>query len=316
MLELMQADRTDPFHAGERLVQERVGVRTLMAARGGASIRSWMPDQHRAFLAALPFVLIAAVDEDGWPGGTVLEGAPGFVSSPDPGTLHIVTHLHETDDPVASRLAEGAGIGMLGIDLATRRRNRANGHITRVGRGRLEIAVEQSFGNCAQYIQRREVAPIEPGAASARPEVLAGIDTGTKRLIMASDTFFVASSVGEAVDISHRGGRPGFVRLDGDVLTIPDFAGNRYFNTLGNFLVSPRAGLLFIDFNRGDLLHLCGDVEIIWDGDEVHRFVGAERLWRVRVSHGWRRRNALALRWTFRNYAPTTERTGTWPPIR
>jgi hypothetical protein len=102
----------------------------------------------------------------------------------------------------------------------------------------------------------------------------------------------VASSACDAVDISHRGGRLGFVRVDGDVLTIPDFSGNRHFNTLGNFLVPPRAALLFIDFTRGDLLHLSGTVEIVWDVDEVGQFAGAERLWRVRVSHGWRRRGA------------------------
>jgi uncharacterized protein len=312
MPEVMQAEAADPFHPGERLVQERVGVRSRMATRGGAAIRTRMPDQHRSFFATLPFLLMAATDGDGWPGGTVLEGAPGFVSSPDPRALHVVTHLHETDDPVASHLVDGAGVGMLGIDLATRRRNRVNGRIARMSRDGLDMAVEQSFGNCAQYIQGREIVPIGSVATATRPEALARIDTDAIDLIAASDTFFVASSADDAVDISHRGGRPGFIRMDSDVLTIPDFSGNRYFNTLGNFLMSPRAGLLFIDFARGDLLHLSGTVEIVWDGKEVHQFAGAERLWRVRVSHGWRRRNALVLRWAFRDYAPTTGRTGTW----
>jgi uncharacterized protein len=310
---LVQTDGADPFHPGERLAQERAGVRARMAARGGAAIRDWMPDQHRTFFAALPFVLIAATDRAGWPNGTALEGPPGFVSSPDPRCLHIVARLDETDDPVASRLAVGQGVGLLGIDLATRRRNRANGQITFVGRDSLHFAVEQSFGNCAQYIQRREIVPIETTVgASAALEWLVDIDANARRLIDSSDTFFVASNAGEAVDISHRGGRAGFVRVDGDVLTVPDFAGNRYFNTLGNFVASPRAGLLFIDFAGGDLLHLSGTVEIVWDGDELHRFPRAERLWRVRVSHGWRRLGALALRWVFRDYAPTTARTGTW----
>jgi uncharacterized protein len=313
MVELMQTDRTDPFHPGERLAQERAGVRARMAARGGAAIRDWMPDQHRSFFAALPFILIAATDRAGWPNGTVLEGPPGFVSSPDSRSLHVVARLHETDDPVASRLVEGAGVGLLGIDLATRRRNRANGRIASIGRDGLDIAVEQSFGNCAQYIQRREIIATETTIrASAPPERLAGMDADARRLIGASDTFFVASNAGDAVDISHRGGQPGFARADGDVLTVPDFTGNRYFNTLGNFLASPQAGLLFIDFVHGDLMHLSGTVEIVWDGEETPQFAGAERLWRVRVSHGWRQRGALALRWMFRDYAPTTARTGTW----
>lgn len=112
--------------------------------------------------------------------------------------------------------------------------------------------------------------------------------------------------------MSHRGGRPGFVRVDGDVLTIPDFPGNRYFNTLGNLLLDPRAGLLFVDFASGDLLHLQGRAELDWDGGAESGFAGAERLWRVQVTAGWRCPGALGVRWAFRGYAPTTERTGQW----
>ena len=70
-----------------------------------------------------------------------------------------------------------------------------------------------------------------------------GLDADAAAVIAAADTFFVTSYVDvdgqesrRAVDTSHRGGRPGFIRIDGNVLTIPDFAGNQYFNTLGNLL--------------------------------------------------------------------------------
>jgi hypothetical protein len=96
------------------------------------------------------------------------------------------------------------------------------------------------------------------------------------------------------------------------VLTVPDFAGNRYFNTLGNFVLSDRAAVLFPDFSTGDLLHLAGRVEIVDDGVEARRFPGAERLWRVHVSSGWRGRGALPLRWGPPAYAPTTLATGQW----
>lgn len=148
--------------------------------------------------------------------------------------------------------------------------------------------------------------------AATRSESLAGIDAPARAAIEAADTFFVASASEAGMDISHRGGRPGFVRVDGDVLTIPDFAGNRYFNTLGNFVLNPRAALLFPDFATGGVLHLTGNVEIVWDGEEVRRFDGAQRLWRVRVVAGERRRGALALRWSRPEYAPTTIATGTW----
>ena len=149
-------------------------------------------------------------------------------------------------------------------------------------------------------------------------EPLAGLDPEALASITGADTFFVASGSGGQVgaagglDMSNRGGRPGFVRVDDGVLTIPDFRGNRYFNTLGNLLLDPRVGLLFMDIADGSLLQLQGRAEIGWDAGEAGRLPGAERLWRVHVTAGWRHRRALPLRWAFREFAPTTERTGTW----
>ncbi|HEY6179815.1 MAG TPA: pyridoxamine 5'-phosphate oxidase family protein, partial [Kofleriaceae bacterium] len=136
----------------------------------------------------------------------------------------------------------------------------------------------------------------------AAAEPFDGLDDEAAAAIARADTFFVATAArtGEptgGVDISHRGGPPGFVRVVGDTLTIPDYPGNRYFNTLGNLVSEPRAALVFVDFARGDLLHVQGPTEIDWHGPDVHTLDGAERLWRVHVERGWRRRSALPLRW-------------------
>ena len=139
-------------------------------------------------------------------------------------------------------------------------------------------------------------------------------------MIAGADTCFVASYVDPAgdsrqrsVDISHRGGQAGFVRVEGNCLSIPDFAGNQHFNTLGNLLLNPRAGLLFIDFNCGDLLQLSGRTEIVFEGPEVAAFQGAERVWRVQVEQLVRRPAALALRWDFQQFSPHSLTTGSWP---
>lgn len=309
MDEAQEVIAASPFHAGEREVQARAGVRAQMDKRGARFIRAFLPDQHRAFFPLLRFLPVAVEDGDGWPAAAILTGPPGFVSSPDPGRLRIAA-LPDPSDPAAPRIATGAPVGLLGIDTATRRRNRANGRIACVGLTGFEVEVAQSFGNCAQYIQAREVAPV--ASIPAAREQLDAIDGAARAAIAGADTFFVASGGGGDMDISHRGGRPGFVRVDGDVLTVPDFSGNHYFNTLGNLAATRRAALLFPDFTTGDLLHLAGEVEIVWGGDEVRRFEGAERLWRVRVGSGWRRRGALPLRWSAPEYAPTTLATGTW----
>lgn len=285
-----------PFHRGELEAQDRAGG----GASGGA-IRDFMPDQHRRFFEALPFVLAASSDR-GWPVATVWTGAPGFLTSPDPRTLRIAV-ARDPADPASRAFAPGAAFGLLGIDLATRRRNRANGEIAAADPHGLVVAIRQSFGNCPQYIHPRDAIPAPPDAAPAEPaERFDRLDREAAAAIARADTFFVATAARRdeptgGVDVSHRAGPPGFVRIAGDVLTIPDYPGNRYFNTLGNLVSEPRAALVFVDFARGDLLHVQGAAEIQWHGPEVDALDGAERLWRVHVERGWRRRGALALRW-------------------
>ena len=306
-----------PFHADERAAQARAG-----AIAPGGGIRSFMPEQHRIFFGELTFLFAAVADDSGWPLATMLTGQRGFITAPDPVTLQIAGRPAH-GDPAAGHFKAGGETGLLGIDFAARRRNRANGRIVAADETGLRVAVRQSFGNCPQYIQRRApdtAQPVaEPSEADAA-EPLASLDLPARALIETADTFFVASAArpgqGAAggLDMSHRGGRPGFVRIDGETLVIPDFSGNRYFNTLGNLLGEPRAALLFIDFARGDLLQLQGMVEIDWSGAAGSLIDGAERSWRFHLTRGWRRRGASPLRWSFIDYSPVTLRTGTWRP--
>jgi predicted pyridoxine 5'-phosphate oxidase superfamily flavin-nucleotide-binding protein len=293
------------FHEDELRAQALAGQQA-----GRAAIRPFMPEQHRAFFPLLPYLFTATLDAAGGPMASMLWGPAGFVHSPDPATLRLDA-LPAAEDPAAPGFAAGSPIGLLGLDLSTRRRNRANGRVAaRDGTG-ITVAVEQSFGNCAQYIQTRTATPHTRPAQAV--EAVSALDSAARRLIEAADTFFVASRSrtglgGGGLDVSHRGGRPGFVAVQGDTLVVPDFRGNRFFNTLGNLLGDPRAGLLFVDFAAGDLLQLQGTVTIDWNGGDV---AGAQRSWRIAVERGWRRPGALPFDWTFGEYAPTTLATGT-----
>ena len=302
-----------PFNPDELAAQVLAG-----GGPRGSGIRDFMPEQHRHFFAQLPYLFLGTVDAAGWPLATLLTGHPGFVQSPDPATLHIAV-LPDAGDPAAKALAADREIGILGIDLSTRRRNRANGRIQSIEAGGITVAVNQSFGNCPQYIQKRVVASsrAEPAEVVSTPvESFDHVDEAAQAAIERADTFFVASrsragrGADYGADISHRGGRPGFVRVDGDVLTIPDFRGNRYFNTLGNLVAEPRASLLFVDFETGDLLQLQGSAQVDWKAAAVEQIAGAERLWRFHVARGWRRKAASPLRWVFVEYARTTLQTG------
>lgn len=304
---------TPPFHADELAAQA-----LAQQSSPGTGIRPFMPDQHREFFAGLAYFFVATADRDGWPVASVLAGLPGFVHSPDPATLRIDA-LPVAADPASAGLRPGEAIGMLGLDLTNRRRNRANGVVGAIDAAGFTVAITQSFGNCAQYIQVRRPTPQQtaPVPAPVPAEELTGLDAAAIQLVADADTFFVASRsrgglAAGVLDMSHRGGRPGFVGVTGSELRIPDFRGNRFFNTLGNLLGEPRAGLLFADFDTGELLQLQGRVAIDWSpaGDLP---AGTQRVWRFTVERGWRRPRALPFDWTSSvEFAPTTLATGVW----
>ncbi len=317
---------SSPYHPGEMAVQERAGARLIAERVGRRVIRDHMTEQHRAFFAALPYVFMGSLDRQGRPWATILSGAPGFLRSPDPRQL-LVSALPFPGEPARDDLRVGAPVAFLGIELHTRRRNRLTGKITALDDAGFTFGVDQSFGNCPQYIQARAPEAFSP---PARPSVrMLGpcLDDRSARIVARSDTLFIASaSPGagaddpvEGADVNHRGGRPGFVRVetvDGrSVLTFPDFVGNSAFNTLGNIALNPRAGLLFIDFQTGDLVTLTGQADVVWDGPELEGFVRAERLVRVRVEEAHHLVAALPWRWTAPERAPQIQATGDWQAV-
>lgn len=314
-----------PFHGAELTVQERVGVRTRIdASARRAGIRDYMPDQHRQFFNERPFLMLGAVDADGQPWATIMVRKPGFITTPDSRTLRIAAALLP-GCPLQGQLHVGTLLGTLGIQFTTGRRNRANGALTTVEPTSLTLAVRQSYGNCRKYIQAREPTLIGINDAMTTPAILDAdrLSGADRDLISRADTFFIASAcfderspIAQGADVSHRGGRPGFIRIDDDdTLTIPDFTGNFFFNTLGNLLHDPRAGLLFIDFESADLLYVSGDARIIWDGPEADAFLGAQRLVQFHLRKIRRVANVLPIRWSPVRYSDKLARTGTWQDL-
>ncbi|MBC5763233.1 pyridoxamine 5'-phosphate oxidase family protein [Ramlibacter albus] len=277
------------FHEGEIALQAQAGVDKRLAEVGSRVIRDHMPDQHREFFAQLPFVVLGSLDESGQPWASVLAGAPGFAHSPQPRRLRIAG---------GQGLRAGASIGLLGIEAHTRRRNRMNGVVDTVDEHGLEIAVRQSFGNCPKYIQPREASFVPDAPPPGPVRTMDTLDEEALQLVRASDTFFIATShpaaaadgvAAHGVDVSHRGGPPGFVAAAPGELRVADYPGNNYFNTLGNLLLQPRCGLLFIDYASGTTLHIAAR-------GQVERTPGARELV-LQVEKARYTPHALPLRW-------------------
>ena len=169
------------------------------------------------------------------------------------------------------------------------------------------IHVRQAYANCPKYIQARAIVAV-PSALSenAAAHFSTALTDAQQARIGRADTFFITSAHTEGgSDASHRGGNPGFIEMeDAQTLAFPDYSGNMMFNTLGNLLANPRAGLLFADFETGATLQLTGAAEILWDAESPARFPGAERVIRFRVTAVVEIENAIPLRGVVESYSP------------
>jgi len=304
--------RTHQFHHGELAVQRRAGEAETARVNGGA-LSDRIPGGAVPFVAQQPMAVAASIAADGAVWASVLLGEPGFLRAPDARSIHVDTSRRRAaaDDPLWNNIAYNSHLGMLIIELASRRRLRVNGRAHLEASRVLRLDVEQAYPNCPKYIQRRQWslppdgAGETPGAGEARHGHL--LQTRHRAWIGNTDTLFVASVHPEhGADASHRGGRPGFVQVIGEnTLRIPDYSGNSMFNTLGNFASYPVAGLAFIDFERGWLLQLSGRVIIRWDLDDAQlRSGGTGRFWDFEVVR-WRESElAMRLDWTFIDFSP------------
>lgn len=274
-----------PFHAGELAVQERMGVREQIAPWAQKVVRPFMPEQHREFYRQLPFAVVAARDAHDRPWVTLLADKPGFIEAPNATTLLFKGGVLP-GDALAQAIGTGSELGLLGIELETRRRNRMNGTVTSLERGEIRVQVQQSFGNCPQYITERKWRHVDTSPADASSHRHTTLTESMVKWIQRADTFFIGSghrdtppSASSGMDASHRGGPPGFVEVSSPTrLIFPDYAGNNHFNTLGNLVLDPRVALLFVDFETGGLLQITGRASIDWDSPAVAQHDDAKRL--------------------------------------
>lgn len=318
-------DKPIVFHEGEKEIQTRVGVRQDLEYWGARAIRPFFPEQHRTFFSQLPFIILSARDEDGLPWVTLLTHNNNeqweninnasllqpFISSPEETSLHFSASAI-TGDALESALVDGAEVGLIGIELESRRRNRANGVLSNVSHNSMTFDVTQSFGNCPQYISERLLQSVNVDPLQINTSRHQSLTSPMKHWIEQSDTLFIGSgfektgiidtaedgNISYGMDASHRGGSAGFVSIvDDNKLVLPDYAGNNFFNTIGNLIKDPRVGLLFIDFETGSLLQISGRATIDWDSQEVKKHAGAHRLIIIEIDKIVQLDNVLPLRW-------------------
>ena len=267
------------FHAGELDVQRRAGVSDQAARLSGMLDPAQLDGGPAKFLGQRTFATLTARDRAGSLWISPLIGPAGFLAGH--GTTLDIHAAPAESDPLHA-MPVGQPVGLLAVEFAIRRRMRVNGVLSAVGPDALAIDVEQAFGNCPSYIQQRLVEPIARRPRSAKATESNRLSEAQRALIRDADTFFLGTiHPSRGADASHKGGSPGFVRVDGDRLWWPDYAGNNLFNSMGNIAVNPEAALLFVDFTTGTTLHLSGRAELEWrapglPGDEGNT---GRRVW-------------------------------------
>jgi uncharacterized protein len=298
------------FHSGEIAVQTQAGKQEE-AQKLCSVISDFIKPAAQEFLTTQQLAIAATVDIYGQVWASLLTGQPGFIKVLNQQTLQISLHSSLTSsDPMYQNLHHNQNIGLLVIDLSNRRRSRFNGKVE-LNSDTIKIQVIQAFFNCPKYIQTRHIEKaVTESREQSKTFTRETLSKQNQLWITQADTFFIASFHPESgTDASHRGGFPGFIQvLNNRQLLFPDYAGNNMFQTFGNLLINPNAGLLFIDFETGNILQLIGKAKVIWDADRLNEFIGAERLVEFEIEQVLETKNASPLRWRFGEYSPANPR--------
>jgi predicted pyridoxine 5'-phosphate oxidase superfamily flavin-nucleotide-binding protein len=106
-----------------------------------------------------------------------------------------------------------------------------------------------------------------------------------KQFIESRDMFFLATADEHGFpNCSYKGGDPGFVRVvDEHTVAFPNYDGNGMYLSMGNVLVNPNVGMLFIDFERGRRMRLNGIASIDANDPLMSEFLEAQFIVRVRA---------------------------------
>jgi uncharacterized protein len=260
----------NPYHSGELAAQERAGEAAI-ARRNGAAITDTVMAGARPFLRQQLMVLLASRDEQGAMWASILFGRPGFLKADDGKQFEIDLNQAAVDarDPLWRNIERDARLGALVIELSSRRRIRINGRGSVAPDHRLSIEVEEAYPACPKYINRRQLRLPEIEVPVNALEVLGdlSLSNGPLATVNSADVMFVATQSPErGYDVSHRGGSPGFVKaVAPDVIRWPEFQGNSMFNTVGNLLHDPQAGVVIPDFERRKIVQLTGSAKAQWD---------------------------------------------------
>ncbi|EMD88668.1 hypothetical protein COCC4DRAFT_195595 [Bipolaris maydis ATCC 48331] len=270
--------------------------------------------QASAMFQRAPLLAFGTLDAQDRPWVTLWGGSPGFTETIGGGAVGTFTLVDGKHDPVVQALVAGSKgfekpreredaklVAGLAIDLMTRKRVKTAGRLVgcmvREIEGKAEsddapaeprhmiqavTMIEQSLGNCPKYINQYEIHPalVSSKLVAEGPSLS---DEG-RALISASDMFFLSSSTSDDMDVNHRGGPPGFVRIiSPSEIVYPEYSGNRLYQSLGNLQLNPKIGLAFPNYATGDMLYITGRTQILAGKDAADILPGSNLTVKITI---------------------------------
>ncbi|EGN97110.1 hypothetical protein SERLA73DRAFT_57616 [Serpula lacrymans var. lacrymans S7.3] len=329
------------WHSGERAIQEIIHLPERVSIK---AIVNRLPEQHRIFhTSRLHFLPTTTLDDQGRPWASMLcskDGEPAYISSPCDTSLIINARVWDGDPAIDNlhRFKERSSktnvlVSALGIEVSTRRRNKFAGSVSDVSFDGadmcLQLTVNQALGLCPKYINVRTITPYPDASPQLVYQQLSMNDYDRLpdeviEFIHSADTAYLGTSYvappedermyPSHVSTNHRGGRPGFVRVrpsDGRTIVLPNYAGNRMMNSLGNIYVTPLAGLVFPSFSSGAILYVTGTARTLFGQDAQRLMPAANVITTIRVTGFAYVENALPMR-----EAVEPTRSPYSPPVR
>jgi uncharacterized protein len=254
------------FHAGEAQMQRDAGIDT--AAFDAAVNDSYFPDlkpNEVEFVTNLTFGVATSIDREGRPWTSPLFGGRRQLFAVESPTTVRVCPVVSNGDPLLANVGSNGELGVLYFDPSQRRRAKSLGSGSLLPDGSIRYEMTRNFGLCPKYIFKRSHEHLEDSHRTETTNTSAVHLSNTDQHQLArADTVFVGSfHDGHGADASHRGGPPGFVRVDDETtVRISDYPGNNMFNTLGNLQLNPRLSLLSVDFSTGRTIQLTGTADV------------------------------------------------------
>jgi predicted pyridoxine 5'-phosphate oxidase superfamily flavin-nucleotide-binding protein len=139
-----------------------------------------------------------------------------------------------------------------------------------------------------------------------------------RELIDAAPMFWLATADADGFpDVSYKGGMPGFVRVVGpSTVAFPNYDGNGMYKSLGNVLVNPRVGLLFIRWTDGQRrVRVQGRASLHEDDPLMAEWEGAQLVVRVQAEKIFLNCPRHLHRMELQEYSTYSPRAGHTPPV-